>query len=200
MRSGPFSTHTPGSPIGPLPIPWEGQMLSLIHIWQDYKLHEVIIAAARDVDRPIFYSVAVILAGYIPIYALSGPSGKLFHPMAETMSWALLGSLIFTLTFVPVLASYWFTRGVKEKANRAYEWLKDEYASELRWCLDRPNLTMILATIIFGASLLLIPFIGGEFMPHLDEGAMWVRATMPYTISFEEAAKFAPQMCIRDRT
>ncbi len=145
-------------------------------------------------DRPIFYSIAVILAGYIPIYALTGPSGKLFHPMAETMSWALLGSLIFTLTLVPVLASYWFTHGVKEKANRAYEWLKDEYAAELRWCLDRPNLTMILATIIFGASLLLIPFIGGEFMPHLDEGAMWVRATMPYTISFEEAAKFAPQI------
>src|SRR5277367_5858956 len=106
---------------------------------QEYKLQEVILAAAHDVDRPIFYSIAVILAGYIPIYALSGPSGKLFHPMAETMSWALLGSLIFTLTFVPVLASYWFTKGVKEKTNRAYEWLKDEYASELRWCLDRPN-------------------------------------------------------------
>src|SRR5271167_1346459 len=161
---------------------------------QEYKLHEVIIAAAHDVDRPIFYSIAVILAGYIPIYALSGPSGKLFHPMAETMSWALLGSLIFTLTFVPVLASYWFTKGVKEKANRAYEWIRDEYATELRWCLDRPNLTMVIATVIFGASLLLIPFIGGEFMPHLDEGAMWVRATMPYTISFEEAAKFAPQI------
>src|SRR5271163_4332968 len=161
---------------------------------QEYSLHEVIIAAARDVDRPIFYSIAVILAGYIPIYALTGPSGKLFHPMAETMSWALLGSLLLTLTLVPVLASYWFTRGVKENVNRAYEWLKDEYAAELRWCLDRPKLTMVLATIIFGASLLLIPFIGGEFMPHLDEGAMWVRATMPYTISFEEAAKFAPQI------
>ena len=161
---------------------------------QDYKLHEVILAAANDVDRPIFYSVAVILAGYIPIYALSGPSGRLFHPMAETMSFALLGSLIFTLTLVPVLASYWFTKGVKEKVNRVYEWLKDEYTTELRWCLDRPNLTMVIATVIFAASLLLVPFIGGEFMPHLDEGAMWVRATMPYTISFEEAAKFAPQI------
>jgi cobalt-zinc-cadmium resistance protein CzcA len=161
---------------------------------QDYKLSEVILAAARDVDRPIFYSVAVILAGYLPIYALTGPSGKLFLPMAETMSYALLGSLIFTLTLVPVLASYWFTRGIKEKTNRAYEWFRDEYSSELNWCLDNPILTMVLATIIFGASLLLIPYIGGEFMPHLDEGAMWVRATMPYTISFEEAANFAPQI------
>ncbi|MGA7796762.1 MAG: CusA/CzcA family heavy metal efflux RND transporter [Candidatus Acidiferrales bacterium] len=161
---------------------------------QDYKLNEVILAAARDVDRPIFYSVAVILAGYLPIYALTGPSGKLFLPMAETMSYALLGSLIFTLTLVPVLASYWFTHGIKEKTNRAYEWFREEYAAELNWCLDNPILTMVLATIIFGASLLLIPYIGGEFMPHLDEGAMWVRATMPYTISFEEASKFAPQI------
>ena len=161
---------------------------------QTYKLHEVIIAAARDVDRPIFYSVAVILAGYLPIYALTGPSGKLFLPMAETMSYALLGSLIFTLTLVPVLASYWFTRGVKEKVNRPYEWFKREYAAELHWCLDHPAVTMIVATLVFGASLLLVPSIGGEFMPHLDEGALWVRATMPYTISFEEAAKFAPQV------
>ncbi len=161
---------------------------------QEYKLHEVIAAAARDVDRPIFYSVAVILAGYLPIYALTGPSGKLFVPMAETMSFALLGSLIFTLTLVPVLASYWFTHGVKEIVNRPYEWLKGVYAGELDWCLDHPKTTLIVATAIFGASLLLIPYIGGEFMPHLDEGAVWVRATMPYTISFEEAAKFAPQV------
>jgi heavy metal efflux system protein len=163
---------------------------------QQYDLQEVILAAAKDVDRPIFYSVAIIIAGYIPIYALSGPSGKLFHPMADTMSIALVGALILTLTFVPVMCSYWFKKGVREPRNRPFEWIKREYASELRWCLDRPWLTMLFATIIFGASLLLIPFIGGEFMPHLDEGALWVRATMPYTISYEEAAKIAPQ--IRD--
>jgi heavy metal efflux system protein len=163
---------------------------------QRYDLQEVILAAAKDVDRPIFYSVAIIIAGYIPIYALSGPSGKLFHPMADTMSIALVGALILTLTFVPVMCSYWFKKGVREPRNRPFEWIKNEYASELRWCLDRPWLTMLLATIIFAASLLLIPFIGGEFMPHLDEGALWVRATMPYTISYEEAAKIAPQ--IRD--
>jgi len=161
---------------------------------QDYKLHEIIAAAARDVDRPIFYSVAVILAGYLPIYALTGPSGKLFVPMAETMSYALLGSLIFTLTLVPVLASYWFKKGIKEVVNRPYEWVKNMYAGQLDWCLDHPKITMLGATIIFGSSLLLIPYIGGEFMPHLDEGALWVRATLPYTISFEEASKFAPQI------
>ena len=161
---------------------------------QEYKLHEVIAAAARDVDRPIFYSVAVILAGYLPIYALTGPSGKLFVPMAETMSYALLGSLMFTLTLVPVLASYAFTSGIKEIVNRPYEWLKNVYAGMLDWCLDHPRMTMASAAAIFGASLLLVPTIGAEFMPHLDEGALWVRATMPYTISFEESSKFAPQI------
>ena len=161
---------------------------------QNYNLQEVIIAAARDVDRPIFYSVAVIIAGYLPIYALNGPAGRLFHPMADTMSYALVGALIFTLTFVPVMASYWFTRGVRERTNQAYEWIKRNYARHLDWCLDHPKTTLLAAALIFGSTLLLVPFIGGEFMPHLDEGALWVRATMPYTISFEEASKFAPQV------
>jgi cobalt-zinc-cadmium resistance protein CzcA len=163
---------------------------------QQYNLQDVILAAAKDVDRPIFYSVAVIIAGYIPIYALSGPSGKLFHPMADTMSVALIGALILTLTFVPVMCSYWFKKGVREKQNKAFEWVKNRYEGNLTWCLDRPKATIFVAALIFGATLLLIPFIGGEFLPHLDEGALWVRATMPYTISYEEAAKIAPQ--IRD--
>src|SRR6516164_2275962 len=163
---------------------------------QNYHLNEVILAAAKDVDRPIFYSVAVILAGYLPIYALSGPAGKLFHPMAETMSFALVGALILTLTLIPVLASYWFKSGVKEKPNKIFDWMKRKYTRPLDWALEHPRKTMVIAAVIFGATLLLIPFIGGEFMPHLDEGALWVRATMPYTISFEEASKIAPQ--IRD--
>ena len=161
---------------------------------KSYNLTEVILIAARDVDRPIFYSVAVIIAGYLPIYALSGPSGKLFHPMAETMSFALIGALILTLTLVPVLASLWFTKGVKEKVNRPFEWIKDNYSRALDWSLDNPKLTLLISAAIFIATLFLVPFIGGEFMPHLDEGALWVRATMPYTISFEAASKIAPQV------
>jgi heavy metal efflux system protein len=160
----------------------------------DYELHEVILHAARDVDRPIFYSVAVIIAGYLPIYALTGPSGKLFHPMADTMGFALVGALIFTLTFVPVIVSYWFKSGVKEKPNRVFEWVRDRYAGRLVWCLNHPILTVVISVLIFGGTLLLVPSIGGEFLPHLDEGALWVRATMPYTIGFEDAARFAPQI------
>jgi cobalt-zinc-cadmium resistance protein CzcA len=167
--------------------------LSLRH-GQEYKIHEVILAAARDVDRPIFYSVAVIIAGYLPIYALTGPAGKLFHPMADTMAFALIGALILTLTLVPVLASYWFKNGVQEKPNRIFDRVRSWYGVRLEWCLDHPAITIIVVVLIFASTLLLLPFIGGEFLPHLDEGALWVRATMPYTISFEEAAKFAPEV------
>ena len=161
---------------------------------QQYDLEEVIKNAAKDVDRPIFYSVAVIIAGYLPIYALTGPSGKLFKPMADTVAIALVGALILTLTFVPVMCALWFKRGVRESENKPFQWILKQYAGWLDWCLDRPKTTMVLATLIFAASLLLIPFIGGEFMPHLDEGALWIRATMPYTVSFETASKFSPQV------
>jgi heavy metal efflux system protein len=161
---------------------------------QNYKLSDAILAAARDVDRPVFYSVAVIIAGYVPIYALTGPSGKLFHPMADTMSFALIGALILALTLVPVLASYWFKGGVRERVNKPFEWIRRLYGRQLHWCLDHPKLTLLGAGLIFGGVLLLVPGIGGEFMPHLDEGALWVRATMPYTISFDEASKIAPEI------
>jgi cobalt-zinc-cadmium resistance protein CzcA len=161
---------------------------------QHYDLQEVILAAAKDVDRPIFYSVAVIIAGYLPIYALTGPSGKLFRPMADTVSIALIGALILTLTFVPVMCAYWFKKGVHERENKPFEWVRKQYAIELDWCLNHPKITMLVATLIFAATLILVPFIGGEFMPHLEEGALWVRATMPYTVSFEEASKFSPKV------
>jgi cobalt-zinc-cadmium resistance protein CzcA len=161
---------------------------------QQYNLEDVIKSAAKDVDRPIFYSVAVIIAGYLPIYALTGPSGKLFKPMADTVAIALVGALILTLTFVPAMCALWFKKGVHEKENKPFQWVLKKYAVWLDWCIDRPRTTIILAGLIFAAALLLVPFIGGEFMPHLDEGALWIRATMPYTVSFETASKFSPQV------
>jgi cobalt-zinc-cadmium resistance protein CzcA len=114
--------------------------------------------------------------------------------MADTVAIALVGALILTLTLVPVLCAYAFKNGVHERVNKPFEWVRDKYAGQLEWCLDHPKATIIGATLIFAASLLLIPFIGGEFMPHLDEGALWVRATMPYTVSFDTASKLSPQV------
>jgi len=98
---------------------------------QEYDLQEVILKAAKDVDRPVFYSVAVIIAGYLPIYALSGPSGRLFKPMADTVAIALVGALILTLTFVPVMCAYWFKKGVHERVNKPFEWVRAKYAVQL---------------------------------------------------------------------
>ena len=161
---------------------------------QKYDVIGVIRSAAKDVERPIFYAIAVIIAGYLPIYVLTGPSGRLFRPMADTMGFALLGALICALTLLPVLCSYFLRKQVKEPAVPVFEWVRAAYGRMLGVCLRQRTATLVGCLAIFGASLLLLPYIGAEFMPHLDEGALWVRATMPYTISFDEASKLGPQV------
>jgi heavy metal efflux system protein len=163
---------------------------------EDYDLIYVIRAAAKDVERPIFYAVAVIIAGYLPIYVLSGPSGKLFQPMADTMGFALVGSVICALILLPVLCSYLLRGKIHEPKVSFFDFIRRGYGVLLGWCLRNRTLSTVLLLSVFAASLLLIPLIGAEFMPHLDEGALWMRATAPYTISFEEASKLSPQ--IRD--
>ena len=154
----------------------------------------VIRDAAAEVDRPLFYAVGVIVAGFLPIYVLSGPSGKLFKPMADTMIFAIVGSLIVTLTLLPVLCAWFMRKGVRERRNAIFEAIKARYAKWLDACLAHPWRVTTAAAALLGLSLLLVPFMGAEFMPKLDEGALWVRATMPYTISFDEAAKISPQI------
>ena len=155
---------------------------------------EIIKDAAAEVDRPLFYAVAVIVAGFLPIYVLSGPSGTLFKPMADTMIFALIGSLIVTLTLLPVLCSLFMRKGVQERRNAAFEAIKSGYTKGLDFSLAHPWATTFASAMLLAASLLLVPRIGAEFMPHMDEGALWVRATMPYTISFDESAKIAPKI------
>jgi len=154
----------------------------------------VIISAAAEVDRPIFYAVAVIVAGFLPIYALSGPSGELFTPMADTTIFALAGALLIALTLLPVLCAWALRRGVRERRNIIFEKIRDLYVIGLDASLRHPWAVTIGSIAIFAASLLLVPSIGAEFMPHLDEGSLWVRATMPSTISFEAASQLSPQI------
>ena len=160
----------------------------------EYRVLDVIKDAASEVNRPIVYAMAVIIAGFLPIYALTGPSGKLFRPMADTTIYALLGSLLLTLTVIPVLCLTGLRGGVKERVNKAFEWLRDRYASGLDWCLANGRATVAVSVVLFAVSLGIAYTRGGEFMPKLDEGALWVRATMPYTISFEESSKIVPQV------
>jgi cobalt-zinc-cadmium resistance protein CzcA len=155
---------------------------------------DIVKAAAAEVDRPLFYAVAVIVASFLPIYVLSGPSGTLFKPMADTMIFALVGSLVVTLTLLPLLCAWFMRNGVRERRNAVYEAIQSVYVKGLDLCLANPWATTLASAVLLAGSLLLIPRIGAEFMPHLDEGALWVRATMPYTISFDESAKIAPKV------
>ncbi len=157
-------------------------------------VREIVMDAAAEVDRPLFYAVAVITASFLPIYVLAGPSGTLFKPMADTMVFALIGSLIVTLTLLPVLCSWFMRSGVRERRNVAFAAIQSVYTRGLDFCLAHPWWTTLASTLLLAGSLLLIPRIGAEFMPQLDEGALWVRATMPYTISFDESAKLTPQI------
>jgi cobalt-zinc-cadmium resistance protein CzcA len=154
----------------------------------------IIKAAAAEVDRPLFYAVAVIVASFLPIYVLAGPSGTLFKPMADTMVFALIGALIVTLTLLPVLCSWFMRSGVCERCNPVFAAIQSVYTRGLDVCLAHPWLATLAPALLLAGSLLLIPRIGAEFMPQLDEGALWVRATMPYTISFDESAKITPQI------
>ncbi|MGH8152332.1 MAG: efflux RND transporter permease subunit [Rhodanobacteraceae bacterium] len=160
----------------------------------EYSLKEVILSAAAEIDRPLVYAVAVIVASFVPIYFLTGPSGTLFRPMADTMIFALIGSLIVTLTLLPVLCAIFMRKGVRERRNWLYEKFRNWYVKalegtqrHLRWTIAIPVVLLIIAAVMLRG-------IGAEFMPTLDEGALWVRATMPYTISFEKAAEISPKI------
>jgi cobalt-zinc-cadmium resistance protein CzcA len=157
-------------------------------------IHEIIRDAAAEVDRPLVYAVAVIVVSFLPIYVLSGPSGALFRPMADTMIFGLIGALLVTLLLLPVLCAWLMRNNVRERTNRPFEWLKARYAKGLDVCLEHRWGTIWVSAAILAATLAITPLVGAEFMPQLDEGALWVRATMPYTISFDESAKVAPKV------
>ena len=159
-----------------------------------FSLREVIAHAASEVDRPIVYAVAVIVAGFLPIYVLSGPSGRLFKPMADTTIFALIGALVLTLTLLPVLCTWILRKGVRERRNAAFEWIREVYRRALDWSLAHPFVTIGGSVLLLGVSVAMAWVTGAEFMPTLDEGALWVRATLPYTISLEESSKLVPQI------
>ena len=130
--------------------------LALRHGTQ-YRIADVITAAASEVDRPICYAVAVIMAGFLPIYVLAGPSGTLFRPMADTTIFALLGALLVALIVLPVLCSWLLRGGVRERANPWFERLKRWYERGLDWCLARPRAALGGSVAVLAASLVLIP-------------------------------------------
>ena len=131
---------------------------------------ETILKAGREVAKPIVFAVGIIIIVYLPILTLQGVEGKMFRPMALTVIFALVGSLILSLTLMPVLASIVFRRGLKEKETFLIRWAKAAYLPLLRRSVERPKIVALAAVLIFVSSLTLIPFLGAEFIPRLGEG------------------------------
>jgi cobalt-zinc-cadmium resistance protein CzcA len=136
--------------------------------------------AAYEVQRPVFYAIAIIITAYLPIFTLQRVEGRLFQPMAWTVAFALLGALIFSMLIAPVLSSVFFKEGVREWRNPVMDYLKRSYRISVRWAIEHRWVTASAAGFAFCLALFLMfgGVIGSEFLPHLDEGAIWARGTL----------------------
>ena len=153
-------------------------------------------AAAHEVQRPVFYAIAIIITAYIPIFTLQRVEGRLFKPMAWTVAFALLGALLFSIVVAPVLASFFFRKGSREWRNPLVRFLTDRYRIAVRWAIRRRALTVGLAAVSMVAAIYLAVggVIGSEFLPHLDEGALWVRGTLAPSTGPSEGIRVANQV------
>ncbi len=151
--------------------------------------------AAHEVQRPVFYAIGIIITAYLPIFTLQRVEGRLFQPMAWTVAFALLGALVFSMLIAPVLASFAFNKGAKEWHNPILHFLTERYRTALRWAIRHRAITVGVA--VFGVALgMYLGFsgvIGSEFLPHLDEGALWVRGTLAPSTGPDEGIRVANQ-------
>jgi len=149
--------------------------------------------AAHEVQRPVFYAIAIIITAYVPIFTLQRVEGRLFRPMALTVAFALLGALVFSMIIAPVLSSVLFRNKVRERRNPVMEFLTVRYRRRLHWCLEHRALTLGIGVAALAGSLYLAlsGIIGSEFLPHLDEGAIWARGTLSNSTSLTEGERFA---------
>jgi heavy metal efflux system protein len=141
---------------------------------------QMVAAAAHEVQRPVFFARIIIIVSYLPIFTLQRVEGRLFRPMAWTVAFALLGALLFALLIAPVLCTILFKDNIKEWRNPVLNFLRERYAAILDWCFDHLKLTLGFGAAAL-ALMLFIGFsgmVGSEFLPHLDEGAIWVRGTL----------------------
>ena len=156
---------------------------------------ETIRTAAHEVQRPVFYAIIIIITAYMPIFTLQRVEGRLFRPMAWTVAFALLGALVFSILLAPVLAGFLFRERTREWQNPVLVWLTREYRTHLRWAIQHRRVTLgggaaVLALTLF---LALSGVIGSEFLPHLDEGAVWARGTLPPSTGPSEGIRLMDQ-------
>ena len=156
---------------------------------------ERISEASHEVQRPVFYAIAIIITAYLPIFTLQRVEGRLFHPMAWTVAFALLGALLFSILIAPVLASFAFAKGAQEWRNPVMQFLIERYRTAVRWAIRHRAVTVGVCVLLVavGNYLAFSGVIGSEFLPHLDEGALWVRGTLAPSTGPDEGIRVANQ-------
>jgi cobalt-zinc-cadmium resistance protein CzcA len=154
---------------------------------KDKNPDDLIISAAKQVVRPIFFGVLIILMVYVPIMTFSGMEGILYRPMAITVAAAVLGSLLLALIFVPAISSMIFRKGVKMRRNYLIDWIKPRYNSGLEKYIDRRMFVTVTAAIIFGLSLIVMSRLGTEFLPELDEGSILIEQVRMPSVTLKES-------------
>lgn len=164
---------------------------ALSHRAKDETVVECVRDAALEVERPIFFSMLIIVAAYIPLFTLERVERRLFTPMAFTVCYALLGSMLLALTLIPVLATYFFRSGAKEWENPVLRWLSTRYTGLLQRVSVRPWIAVGIAGLVVLVSFGAATGLGSEFLPQLDEGVIWVRANLTPGISLTKSAQVA---------
>ena len=150
--------------------------------------------ASHEVERPLLFSTMIIVCAFLPLFTMSGPAGALFGPMAATYAFSILGALLLSVTLAPVLCSFCFGNKTEEKETIVDRVMKWVYLRILKHVLRFRLAFLTLMGILLAATLALVPIMGGEFMPELEEGNLWIRALLPRTVSREEAARLAPRL------
>ncbi|MCU1313677.1 MAG: Cation efflux system protein CusA [Acidobacteriaceae bacterium] len=147
---------------------------------RNVSVKEQIREAAHEVQRPVFYAIGIIITAYLPIFTLQAVEGRLFRPMAWTVAFALLGALLFSIVLAPVLSGFLFARGAKEWHNPIMDWITAGYRRAAMWAIEHRYVTVggAVLALCLTAFLAFSGVIGSEFLPHLDEGAIWVRGTL----------------------
>ena len=153
-----------------------------------------IVHASHDVGRPIFFATTIIIVAFVPLFTMKGVPGKIFAPMSLTYGFALTGALVMAFTVAPVLCSWLLKTPLPDKDTRLVEWIRRHYLRILSWALDHHTVVILSAAVLLTGALGLWFVLGGEFMPPLEEGNIWLRATMPIGISFEEADRLVVDM------
>jgi cobalt-zinc-cadmium resistance protein CzcA len=164
------------------------------HSTDHKKLRELILSAAAEVGRPTFFSMLIIIVAHIPIFTLQRHEGRIFAPMAWTVTSALVGSLIFSLTLVPLLCWLLFRKHISHKENWVMRAANRMYTPLLSAALGRPKLIIISAVVALAVSFAAATRLGTEFLPELNEGTIWVNATLPAGLSVSEASTYCASM------